>query len=104
VGPIRRKQWWALLVGILGTVFGLWSMYKSVGDWGPFAVGAVCFVLLGLFPLWLCIRGRSFLAIASEEQAICFPMDRKKKQVRRALALLKGLLPSGQVRWDIDEF
>lgn len=103
VGPFRRKQWWALIVGALFTLLGAFWMATSFGDWGPFAFGAVCFLLLGALPLWLFNRGRSFLAIASEQQVICIPMDRKKKQVRRALALLRDQLPTQGVRWEIGD-
>jgi hypothetical protein len=78
-------------------------MATFFGDWGPFGVGVFCFLLLGLIPFWIFIRGRTFLVIASERQVICFPMDREKKQVRRALVLLKGLLPPEGVRWDVTE-
>ena len=61
----------------------------------------IILVLIGLIPLWVFIQGRQFLAIGSEKDVICFPMDRKKKQVRKAIELVKKYCPGGQVRWDV---
>jgi hypothetical protein len=103
VGPIRRKQWWALGLGVIFLPLGLFWMAAHFGNWSAFAVAVFTFVVLGMWPFWLFLQGRTFLAIASDKLVICFPMDRKKKQVRRALVLLKGLLASQDVRWDIEE-
>ncbi len=100
VGSIRRRQKWTLPVAILGLLLGgLWTV-GSWGDWGPFGFGAAVLVLLGLWPLGLFIRGRRFLAIASDTEAICFPSDRKKRKVRRAIELLKERCPEA-VRWHL---
>lgn len=102
VEPIRRRQWWALALGAIFAPLGLFWMANEVGNWGPFGFGVVCLLLLGLFPLWLFFRGRTYLAIASEREVIVLPMDRKKKQVRRALVLLKRSVPP-EARWDVGE-
>ena len=110
IGVVHKKQWWTLVMGLIFTPMGLWCM--GVGafasdpnnqfSWGMMAFFAIWLILMGLFPLWLFYRGRRFLAIASEKEVICFPMDRKKKQVRRAIAILKEKVTSTNVRWEID--
>ena len=57
--------------------------------------------LFGIIPLWIFMQGRKFLAIASDKEVICFPMDRKKKQVRKAIELLKKYCPGNHVHWEV---
>lgn len=102
VGLIRRRQWWAFAFGVLFAPLGIFWMAQSLGNWGEF-IGCTLFLLLfGVFPFWLFISGRSFVAISSHQQTICFPSDRKKKQVRRALELLRNRLDLNNVQWRID--
>ena len=100
VGTVRKKPWWALVAAVLFLPLGLFWMAISFGDWGAFGFGAFVFLMLGVLPLGLFLRGRLFLAIASDFEVIGVPMDREKRQVRRALALLRQYCP-GDVRWDV---
>ncbi len=109
IGVVRKRQWWALVMGLIFAPMWLWCMGAGAfaGDpkefsWGMVAFCAVWLILTGLFPLWLFFRGRRFLAIASKTEVICFPMDRKKAQLRRAFAILKEKVTSPNVRWEID--
>src|ERR1700761_4583828 len=63
VGKVIRRQWWLGFPGVLFTVLGLIWIVAGLGNWGPFAVGVVCFLGLGIFPLVLLIRGRPYLGI-----------------------------------------
>jgi hypothetical protein len=101
VGPIIKKQWGMLALGIPGSVAGLWMMVTNLKNGGALAVAAIILVLIGLIPLWVFIQGRQFLAIASDKEVICFPMDRKKKQVRKAIELVKKYCPGGNVHWEV---
>lgn len=103
ISRIRRRQAWALVMGLLFAPLGLLEMVVNLRDPGGFWVSAFVFLALGLFPLWLFKRGRSYLAIASEKQAICIPMDRKKKQLLRALTLLGNAPLPADVRWEIEK-
>jgi hypothetical protein len=105
VGSIRKKQWGMLALGIPGSALGLFwtALTSSQREIGALVFAAVFLVLVGLIPLWIFIQGRQFLAIASEKEVICFPMDRKKKQVRKAIELVKKYCPGGHVRWETAE-
>ena len=104
VGVVRQRQSWALIMGLICAPLWIYLMVASpfTGRWWWSASCVLWFLLMGLFPLWLFYRGRPFLAIASEQQVICVPMDRKKRQLRRAFALLKEQVTSPHVRWEID--
>ena len=103
ISRVRRRQWWALVMGLLFAPLGLLQMGVNFRDPGGFCVSAFVFLALGVFPLWLFVRGRSYLAIASEKQAIFIPMDRKKKQLLRALTLLGNAPLPADVRWDVEK-
>jgi hypothetical protein len=103
VGLVRRKQWWALVLGALFTSLGPTWIAGAWGDQGALIVTFAVLLLLGLFPLWLFVRGRPFLVIASGEHAICLPMDRQKRQVRRVIALLGESLKSRDVAWEMED-
>jgi hypothetical protein len=102
VGPIMKRQWGMLALGILGFAAGLWWTLVTLqkGREG-LVVTLFVLVLFGIIPLWIFIQGRKFLAIASEKEVISFPMDRKKKQVRKAIELLKEYCPGGHVHWEV---
>jgi hypothetical protein len=101
VGPIRKRSWGALVLGVLGAALGLYMMATNLKNSGALGVAAGIFLAMGVVPLWMFYQGRKFLAIASEREVICFPMDRKKKQVQRSIALLKQSCPGPHVRWDV---
>jgi hypothetical protein len=101
VGPIRKKQWGMLALAIPGGVAGLWMMVTNLHNGGALVVALIFLLLLGIIPLWIFIQGRQFLAIASDKEVICFPMDRQKKQVRKAIELVKKYCPGGHVHWEI---
>ena len=102
VGPIVKKQWGMLVLGILGSALGLFMTITNVkAGAGVLAVALFFFVMLGIIPLWVFIQGRKFLAIASDSELICFPMDRKKKQVKKAIELVKKYCSGQHVRWDV---
>jgi hypothetical protein len=101
VGPIRKKQWGMLALGIPGSAAGLWMLVANLHNGaGALIVAAFILVLCGVIPLWIFIQGRQFLAIASDNEVICFPMDRKKKQVRKAIELVKKYCNGGHVHWE----
>ncbi len=102
VGPIRKKQWGMLAVGIVGTALGIFMAIPNLNKGaGVLAFPVILLVLLGVIPLWIFIQGRQFLAIASDKAVICFPMDRKKKQVKKAIELVKKYCPGGHVHWEV---
>jgi hypothetical protein len=102
VGPIIKRQWGMLALGILGSAAGLWMTATNLNQGaGTLAFPVLILLLLGIIPIWVFIQGRKFLAIASEKEVICFPMDRKKKQVRKAIELVRKYCQSGQVRWEV---
>lgn len=106
IGVVRKKQWWALTMGLLFCPLWLFCMGGSLTNnppvWGMVAVSAVFLLLSGVFPLWLFWRGRPFLCVATDKEAICVPMDRKVSKLRRAFAILKERVASPSVRWEID--
>ena len=102
VGKIRKRQWWALGVGIVGTLLGLFWMAANWGDWGPFGVSVGFLLLIGLFPLSMFARGRVFLAVASNDEMISLPMDRKRRQVRMAIDLLRKYCDHDEVNWNLN--
>lgn len=105
VGVIRKKQWWALIAAIFGWALGLFWIWATLreGGGGPLAFSIGFLVLFGVVPTWLFIRGRRFLAIASDSECISFPADRKRKQVRRAIDALRERCRSTQVTWQLVE-
>jgi hypothetical protein len=86
VGPIRKKQWGMLALGIPGSAAGLWMTFTNLRQGGgALAVAVIILVLIGLIPLWIFIQGRQFLAIASDKEVICFPWTgRRSKFARRS--------------------
>jgi hypothetical protein len=101
IGRVRRRQWWALGVGLLFTALGTFWMITAIGDWGPFFISAGVIVVLGFLPLWLFMWGRPFLVIAAEGELISIPMDRKRRQVKRAIGLLQQSCPPERVLWEL---
>jgi len=109
ISVVRKRQWWALVMGLIfaplwfsclaGSLFA--GDWREGSTWGIAAFAMLWLVIMGLFPLWLFYRGRSFLAVASDSDVICLPMDRNKAQIRRAFELLKERVTSPQVRWEI---
>jgi len=104
VGPIRKRQWWALIIGILGVALGLFWMVTTFnkGEWGPFGFGAGFTLLLGVLPLGIFVRGRTFLAVVSASEMICLPMDRKRRQIRKAVDILRKHCQRDGVDWHLD--
>ena len=102
VGPIVKRQWGMLALGILGFAGGLFWTVVTLQK-GREGVIFCLFILafFGIIPLWIFIQGRRFLAIASDNEVISFPMDRKKKQVRKAIELLRKFCPGGHVHWEV---
>lgn len=96
IGIILKRQWWALAAAIFGFALGIPWIVIYFGDWGPFAACVVFFVLFGLAPLAIFLRGRRFLAIASATEYIAFPADRKRKQVRKAVETLRKSCPKAE--------
>ena len=111
IGVVRKRQWWALVMGLFCAPMWLYCMGvgaftsdpKNALGGGALAFFALWLVVTGLFPLWLFYRGRPFLAIASENEMICLPMDRKKANIRRAFAILKEKVTSPEVRWELNK-
>ena len=101
IGSIRKRQWWGLAVGVPGMSLGLFWMAAYFGDWGPFAVSVGFCLLLGVVPLWVFLSGRRFLAIASASEVICLPMDRKRRQIRCAIDLLRAGCRHTHVAWEL---
>ena len=94
VGTIRRRQGGMLAVALIGALLGAVWFPQYWGQWAAFAGCAFFVALIGVWPLYLFIVGRRYLLIASPEDAIVIPADRKKKQLGRALELLaeRGVL------------
>jgi hypothetical protein len=93
-----------LALGLAGGALGLGMLLPNLKEGGGAVVVSIIFlVLLGIIPLWIFVQRRKFLAIASDKEVICFPMDRKKKEVRRAIELMKKYCPGNQVRWEVGE-
>jgi hypothetical protein len=109
IGVIRKRQWWALVMGLILSPLWLWCLGGALvqGDWSDrqtWWIAGFCVVWLvitGIVPLWLFYRGRPFMVIASERDAICIPLDRIKQHLRRAFALLKMLATGPEVRWEL---
>ena len=103
VGILRKKQWWALVMAFFGWGLGLFWIWATAreGDPGPIGFSVVFLVLFGMFPTWLFVQGRKFLAIASDSECISFPADRKRKQVRRALDSLRARCRHENVEWQL---
>lgn len=85
------------LIGILGCMTSIEQAHR-----GGLVASIAILLLVGLWPLWLCYRGRPYLAIASDVEIIAFPMDRQKGKIRRILGLLSRLVRSPLVRWELD--
>ena len=100
IGLVRRRQWWALVLGLVGGGLGIFWVFVSWREIGPLLFSVVWFNLMGVLPLWLYKRGRPFLAVVAANRAICIPADRKRKQVRRALKILKERCPPDRIRWE----
>ncbi len=102
IGSVRKRQWWALIMAVLIGSLGILWMVKGLGEgkWDEFTVGLIWFLLWGALPLWIFCRGRPFLIIASPFAAIAIPMDRKTRQIRKVLTLLRSFCPDS-VRWEI---
>ena len=90
VGKIRKRQWWALGVGIVGTLLGLFWMVTI-----PWATGVrsahrpgFCYSSVS-FRCGCLLADGSFLAIVSTDEMISLPMDRKRRQVSMAIDLLR---------------
>jgi hypothetical protein len=102
VGPIMKRQWGMLALGILGFAGGLYWTLVTLQKGREGVIFCLCILaFFGIIPLWIFIQGRKFLAIASEKEVISFPMDRKKKQVRKAIELLRKFCPGGHVHWEV---
>jgi hypothetical protein len=103
VGVLRKRQRWALLMGLLLTPFWLFCIGAgtSSSEWGMIAFGAFWLLLTGVFPLWLFFRGRPFLSIASEKEVIHLPLDRHKPEMRRAISILRYFVTSPDVDWGV---
>ena len=96
IGLIKKRQLWALLTSILGFALGIPWVAIYFGDWGPFVACVGFLFVVGVFPLAIYLRGRKFLAIASEAEYIAFPADRKRKQVRKSLETLQKYCPQAE--------
>jgi len=101
IGTVIRRQWSMLLPAVPFLLLGSFWMKASFGDWAAFAVSAFLFVFLGVFPLFLLLRGRKYVGMATGEQILLLPMDRDRKKVARILGLLKQLCPP-ETRWELD--
>lgn len=100
IGLVRRRQWWMLVLGVIGVALGIFWLTASWNDAGPMAFSLVWLFLLGLLPLSFFKRGRPFLSVVAGDRAICIPADRKGRQVRRAIEILKDRCPPDRVRWE----
>ena len=101
VGPIRKKQWGMLALGLAGSAGAVHDDRRPAKrERGAYRcahrAGAV-----RNHPALDLRAGRKFLAIASDKDVICFPMDRKKKQVRKAIELMKKYCPGNHVHWEV---
>lgn len=103
VRVVRKRQWWALLMGLLLTPFWLFCIGAGTSEshWGVVAIGTFWLLITGLLPLWLFFRGRPFLAIDSEKTVIRLPFDRHKMELWRAISILKYFVKSPNVDWRI---
>lgn len=89
IGIVKKRQWWALFLGIVVVALGAMGMVGNWGDWGAFGAVAGFTLLMGIGPLLMFYRGRPFLTIASNSNAISFPADRKKKKVLQAASEIR---------------
>lgn len=89
IGPVKRRQYWTLILVAIGALLGAIWFPEYWGRWDAFAGCALFVGLIGVWPLVLFVLGRSYLLIASAQRAIVIPMDRKKKAIRRALEILR---------------
>ena len=102
IGTFVKRQWWLLIPGIFFTAMGpVWAA-TLFGNWGPFVVSVVWFALLGIVPLILFARGRTFLGIATMDRVVVLPMDRQRKKVARILGLLKQFCQSTETQWQLE--
>ncbi len=91
-----------LALGIPGALAGLWMVATNLTSGaGALLVAFIFLALFGMIPLAVFAQGRRFLAIASETEVICFPADRKKKQVQKAIETLEENCDDDDIRWEV---
>jgi len=100
IGCVRKRQWWALILGVAASLFAILGIIGSLRQPGGLVCFLVGFLLLGVFPLWIFYQGRPFLVVRSDAEAFCIPMDRQKKQVRRVIDTLRATCPP-TVEWSV---
>jgi hypothetical protein len=100
IGTVIRRQWSMLLPAVPFLLLTPMGMAHDFGNWPVFSVSAFLFLALGVFPLFILVRGRSHLGVATQHQILLLPMDRQRKQIGRILGLLKQLCRP-TTRWEL---